>query len=103
MITYQVQQNSTHYIIKYWGWYKYRYREHPKANSAAAKEQALQVLNACPVEVIRRFINCSGQFMEAYQAGLTGKAAAWAVKKQKQHCTVPERAMVAMENVNTSA
>ena len=42
-------------------------------------------------------------FMEAYQAGLTGKAATWAVKKQKQHCMVLERDMVAMENVNTSA
>ena len=103
MITYQVQQNSTHYIIKYWGWCKYRYREHPKANFAAAKERALQVLDACPVEVIRRFINRSGRCMEAYRAGLTGKAAAWAVKKQKRHRVVPERAMVAMENVNTSA
>jgi hypothetical protein len=32
---------------------------------------------------------------------VTGKAAAWAVKKQKQHHVVSERAMVAMENVNT--
>ena len=74
-----------------------------KANFAAAKERALQVLDACPVEVIRWFINSSGQFVETYRSGLTGKAAAWAVKKQKQHRAVSERAMVAMENVNTSA
>ena len=74
-----------------------------KANFAAAKERALQVLDACPVEVIRWFINSSRRFVEAYRSGPTGKAAAWAVKKQKQHRAVSERAMVAMENVNTSA
>ena len=89
------------HFIQYWGWCKYRYREHPKANFAAAKERALQVLDACPVEVIRRFINRSRWFVEAYRSGLTGKAAAWAVKKQKQHRAVSERAMVAMENINT--
>ena len=26
-------------FIQYWGWCKYRYREHPKANFAAAKER----------------------------------------------------------------
>ena len=51
------------------------------------------------IEVIRWFINRSGRFLEAYRSGLTGKAAAWAVKKQKQHRAVSERAMVAMENV----
>ena len=47
------------HFIQYWGWCKYRYREHPKANFAAAKGRVLQVLDVCPVtvEVIRRFIN----------------------------------------------
>jgi len=35
--------------------------------------------------------------MDAYCNGLTGKAAEWAVKKQKSHCTVSEAAMAAME------
>ena len=39
--------------------------------------------------------------VEAYRSGLMGKAAAWAEKKQKQHRAVSERAMVAMENINT--
>jgi hypothetical protein len=43
---------------------------------------ALEKLNACPVDVIQHFINCSWQFMSAYRMGLTGKAAAWAVQKQ---------------------
>ena len=86
---------TDHSKIQYWGWCKYRYREYPKANFKAAKERALQVLDACPIEVIWRFL-------EAYRSGLMGRAAAWAVKKQKQHRTVLERAMVAMENVNTT-
>ena len=99
----ELETKNEYELLNYFdrGWCKYRYREHPKANFAAAKERALQVLDACPVEVIRRFINRSGRFLEAYRSGLTGKAAAWAVKKQKQHRVVSERAMVAMENVNT--
>jgi hypothetical protein len=69
--------NSADHSIQYWRWCKYRYREHLKANFAVAKEQALQVLDACPVEVIWWFINCSGQFVKAYWSGLTGKIATW--------------------------
>ena len=60
---------------QYWGWCKYRYREIPKKTFAEAKEVALECLNAYPVEVIRRFVNRSWRFMDAYRKGLTGKAA----------------------------
>ncbi len=46
----------------------------------AAKAAALEALNSCLIEVICWFINQSWQFMSAYQRGLTGKAAAWAIK-----------------------
>jgi hypothetical protein len=39
-------------MAKCWGWCKYRYRETPKVNLAAAKEKAFEVLDACPPEVI---------------------------------------------------
>ena len=42
---------------KYWGWCKYQYWEHPKNNFAEAKTCVLEVLDACPAEVIQRFIN----------------------------------------------
>ncbi|OAX33306.1 hypothetical protein K503DRAFT_664982, partial [Rhizopogon vinicolor AM-OR11-026] len=71
-------------IEMYWGWCKYRYRQIMKANFTAAKKAAVEVLDSCPVEVIRRFINRSYRFMSAYRLGLTGKAAEWAVRKQKQ-------------------
>ena len=69
----------------YWGWCKYRYREVPKATFADAKRVAQQFLDACPIDVIRRFINRSWRFLSAYRLGLTGRAAMWAVRKQKGH------------------
>src|ERR1700678_856389 len=71
--------------LQYWGWCKYRYREVNKKTFQDAKDTAKQYLEACPTEVIRRFINSSWRFMSAYRLGLTGHAAAWGVKKQKQH------------------
>jgi len=90
----------THLNIKqYWGWCKYRYREASKPTFAHAKKIAEDFLDSCPVEVIRRFINRTYRFMSAYRMGLTGKAAEWAVHKQKQHCQVSQRAMMAIEAV----
>ena len=48
-----------------------------------AKEAALAALNGCPAEVIWWFINHSWCWMSAYQVGLTGEVAQWAVRKQK--------------------
>ena len=48
---------SNKIISQYWGWCKYRYREHPKNNFAEAKSRVKEVLDACPTEVIQRFIN----------------------------------------------
>jgi hypothetical protein len=64
-----------------------------------AKKAAYQCLDACPVEVIRRFFNRTWRFMDAYRRGLTGKAAAWAVKKQKAHRRVGQQAMSSIEAV----
>jgi hypothetical protein len=94
---------SLSYCSQYWGWCKYRYREVDKKTFQDAKDAAKQYLEACPTEVIQRFINRSWRFMSAYRLGLTGHAAAWAVKKQKQHRQVSQRAMMSIEAVlNTS-
>jgi hypothetical protein len=86
-------------FTQYWGWCKYRYRQIPKTSFAASKELALKYLDACPVEVIRRFINRSWRFMSAYRKGLTGKAAEWAVRPQKQHRATSSTALAAIEAV----
>ncbi|EAU92024.2 hypothetical protein CC1G_06011 [Coprinopsis cinerea okayama7 len=84
-------------IEMYWGWVKFRYRQMAKPNFEAAKKAALSCLNACPKDVIRRFINRSWRFTEAYRAGLTGKAAAWAVRKYKGHRTISNGALMHIE------
>ncbi|OJA13487.1 hypothetical protein AZE42_08411 [Rhizopogon vesiculosus] len=66
-------------IEMYWGWCKYRYREVPKKTFEDAKRCAEEQLDACPTEVIRRFINRSWRFMSAYRLSLTGKAAEWKI------------------------
>lgn len=86
-------------IEMYWGWAKYRYREIRKTTFQHAKDVAIEKLNACPLEAIRRFINRSWRFMSAYRLGLTGDAAAWAVRKQRQHRQVSQRAMMSIEAV----
>ncbi|KAF8230394.1 hypothetical protein L208DRAFT_1400618 [Tricholoma matsutake] len=86
-------------LLKYWVWVKYRYQEVPKKNFTEAKDIALHYLNACPANVIRRFINCSWQFMSAYRKGLTGNAATWAVRKQKQHRQVSNQVMMLIDAV----
>ena len=62
-----------------------------------------QYLEACPTEVIRRFINRSWRFMSAYHLGLTGYAAAWAVRKQRQQRQVSQRAMMSIDAVLTTS
>ncbi|KAJ3004691.1 hypothetical protein NUW54_g4694 [Trametes sanguinea] len=86
-------------IEMYWGWCKYRYREVIKKNFEEAKQLAHRVLDSCPTDVIRRFINKSWRFMSAYRKGLTGQAAAWAVRKQKQHRQVSRIAMMHLDAI----
>lgn len=62
-------------IEMYWGWAKYRYRQVDKNTFQQAKDAAIQALDSCPAEVIRRFINRSWRWMSAYRMGLTGYAA----------------------------
>ena len=74
---------------------------HPKKTFDEAKRGTREILDACPTEVIRHFINRSWRFMSAYRLGLTGKAAEWAVRKQKQHRQVSQAAMMSIEAVLT--
>ena len=64
-----------------------------------AKKTAVKYLNACPVEVIQRFFNRSWRFMDAYRQGLTGKAAEWAVRKQKSHQRVGPQVMMSVDAI----
>ncbi|KAF9440986.1 hypothetical protein P691DRAFT_815587 [Macrolepiota fuliginosa MF-IS2] len=52
-----------------------------------------------PIDVICHFINWSWTFMSAYHVGLTGKAAACAVCKQKGHCSVSQSPMMHLDTI----
>ncbi|KAE9387599.1 hypothetical protein BT96DRAFT_837414, partial [Gymnopus androsaceus JB14] len=86
-------------IEVYWGRVKYQFREIPKKTFQDAKDAVFKNLDACPVDVIRRFINQSFRWMGAYQLKLTGKAAEWAVRKQKTHCSVLTSAMMHLDAI----
>ena len=90
---------SSKLILQYWGWAKYQYRQVDKNTFQQAKDAALEALNSCPVEVIRRFINRSWRWMSAYRMGLTGNAAQWVVRKQKGHRSVSKTAMMHLDAV----
>jgi hypothetical protein len=86
-------------LLQYWGWAKYRYRQIEKNTFDQAKTAAFDCLDACPTDVIRKFVNRSWCFMDAYRKGLTGDAAAWAVKQQKGHQKVSQRAMMQISSI----
>jgi hypothetical protein len=86
-------------MLQYWGWSKQRYRNINKPSFVAAKNAAVTTLDACPVETIRLFFNRLWCFMDAYQMGLTGKAAEWAVRQQKCHRQAGKLAMMSIEAI----
>jgi len=53
----------------------------------------------CPIKVIQRFFNQSWRFIDAYWQGLIGRAAEWAVWKQKAHRRVGQGMMMSIEAV----
>ena len=53
--------------------------------------------DACPKEVIQKFINRSWRIVDSYRKGLTGEAVVWVVKKQKGHQAMSKKAMKALE------
>jgi hypothetical protein len=64
-----------------------------------AKKAAIECLDACPTDFIRQFVNRPWRFIDAYRKGLTGDAAAWAVKQQKGHQKVSQRVMMQIASI----
>ena len=85
-------------IEMYWGYSKARYRQVKKTSFDHAKKEVLIALDACTINTMRRFCNRSYRFTDAYRKGLSVKAAAWCVKKQKRHRVISEEAMRAFED-----
>jgi len=55
-------------------------------------------LDACTINIMRRFVNRLYRFIDAYYKGLSVKAVAWCVKKQKRYKVILEAIMQAFED-----
>jgi hypothetical protein len=51
----------------------------------------VESLDACPGEVIRRFIRRSQRYLSVYKLGATGPLADFAVRKYKSHRAISQR------------
>ena len=82
----------------YQGYSKSRYRQVKKTSFDYVKKEVVIALNACIIDIMRRFVNRSYRFMDAYRKGLSVKAAAWCIKKQKRYRVILEAAMQAFKD-----
>ena len=63
-----------------------------------AKKEVVIALDSYSINTIWRYYNRALRFIDAYRKGLSVKAAAWCVKKQRRHKTILEEAMQAFED-----
>ena len=82
----------------YQGYSKSRYRQVKKTSFDYVKKEVVIALNACIIDIMRRFVNKLYKFIDAYCKGLSVKAAAQCVKKQKRYRVILEAAMQAFED-----
>lgn len=78
------------FIERYWGYSKRETRRRCRYTYADLLRTVPEVLNSVPITVIRKFSRKSWRYMDAYQRGLEGRVAEWAVKKFKSHRRLPD-------------
>ncbi|KXN85778.1 hypothetical protein AN958_10848 [Leucoagaricus sp. SymC.cos] len=79
------------FIEQCWGYAKRNYCMLPPSSSAEVLERNVQkVLGEIPLEIMRRFSIRALRFTDAYSKELSGRQAAWAIRKYRGHRTLPE-------------
>lgn len=78
------------FIERYWGYVKRETRKLCKYNYTDLLQQVPKALVSVPVSKIRKFARKSWRYMDAYNRGLEGRIAEWAVNKYKTHRRLPE-------------
>ena len=86
-------------IEMYWGYSKALFRQVTKATFKDGQREVIIALDSCKLDTMRRFCNRSYRFMDAYKQGLSIKAAAWCVRKQKGHRAISEEVMQEFDSV----
>ncbi|KAH7930139.1 hypothetical protein BV22DRAFT_1079400 [Leucogyrophana mollusca] len=88
------------FIEQCWGFAKRVYRQLPPSSKEADLERnVLDALRAVPLQTMRKFAIRSRRFIDAYQKGLNGKQAAWAVKKYRGHRVLPDSILCDFDEV----
>ena len=77
-------------IERYWGFVKRETRQSCSYNYADLLRKVPETLVSVSVTIIRKFAHKSWRYMDAYDKGLEGRAAEWAVNKFKFHHRIPE-------------
>ncbi|KIM30516.1 hypothetical protein M408DRAFT_22012 [Serendipita vermifera MAFF 305830] len=73
-------------IEYYWAWVKHTYQDRSDGrNFANSKKILTESLDACPGDVIRRYLRRANRYASAYRAGADGPLAEYAAKKFKSH------------------
>ncbi|KAG2344596.1 hypothetical protein BDR05DRAFT_882039, partial [Suillus weaverae] len=81
---------ALNFIEQCWGFAKQMYRMKDSSSSAAAlKKNVIDSLNAVAMLTMQRFSIRPARFIDAYQKGLNGTQAAWAIKKYHGHHVLP--------------
>ncbi|CAG8646640.1 4909_t:CDS:2, partial [Paraglomus occultum] len=78
------------FIERYWGYAKRETRRRCSYKYDDLVKVIPEVLNSIPITTIRKFARKSWRYMDAYDKGLEGRMAEWAVKKYKSHRRLPD-------------
>ncbi|PKY46319.1 hypothetical protein RhiirA4_320161 [Rhizophagus irregularis] len=85
------------FIERFWGFAKRETRRICSYNFADLMKRVPEVLVSVPITTIRKFARKSWRYMDAYDKGLEGRTAEWAVSKYKSHRRLPENIENLME------
>ena len=87
------------YIESFWAEAKRYSRLHCDYSFNHLKEVVPRALDSISITKIRRFSRRSARYMSAYELGLSGKAAVFAVKQYRSHLRVPETVLEEFGNM----
>ncbi|KAF8833299.1 hypothetical protein BDN67DRAFT_992864 [Paxillus ammoniavirescens] len=72
----------------------------PSAKEDDLEQNVVEALASVSIEQMRRYARRSQRFMDAYCRGLSGQQAAWASKKYRGHCVLPNSILEDLEKAN---
>ena len=88
------------FIESFWGETKWYARLHCDYSFKGLKTIVPLALDSVDLVKIHRYARRFAQYMSAYEQGLSGKAAVFAVKKYKSHRRVPDSVLQEFGHMN---